>query len=53
MKKWKKESGRQETYESGERLPSALSWCEELSLEEVGEAFSVTSLELLELGVTT
>lgn len=39
--------------ESGERLPSALSWCEELSLEEVGEAFSVTSLELLELGVTT
>jgi hypothetical protein len=41
------------TYESGERLPSALSWLPEPSLEEVGEALSVTSLEDLELGVTT
>jgi hypothetical protein len=37
--------------ESGERLPSARSWCDELSLE-VGEALSLAGLELLELGVT-
>jgi hypothetical protein len=42
----------QETYESGERFPSALCWCAEPSLE-VGEALSATSLEEdLELGVT-
>lgn len=45
---------KQKTYERGERFPSALCWATELlSLEEVGEAFSVTRREFLELGVTT
>lgn len=51
-KKKKSEKYSQWTYERGERLPSALCWCAELSLEEVGEALSLASLEDLELGVT-